>query len=95
MFCDALMGRANLVSRGGTLGDINTIGFVDDIGNLGLGATVRHLEGAVFTFADGHAKWFKGFNSKGLSKTDYTSHTGFKMSLPGATFHASDTSTAN
>ena len=53
------------------------------------GGGIRHMDGANYSFADGHAKWYKntGVNA---SNVIYTGNTPFATSLNNPTFHLRD-----
>ena len=76
-------GNARLIQAGG----VNTSLTLADTGGV---AWARHLAGTNFSFADVHAKWYKGNETGTRSPKVYAPNTSFDTSKDSPTFHVSD-----
>ena len=75
-------GNARVIQRGGGLTNrpADTAGV----------AWTRHLDGCNFSFADGHAKWYKGTVGNTASPKVYGVNVRFSISGDSPTFHVND-----
>lgn len=81
-------GNARRWCRGGNTGGL--AGMSTDIdAPAGTHVSTRHLDGANYSFVDGHVKWFKG-NANSYSPIIYDGSVPFATSGQNPTFHASD-----
>ena len=72
------------VGNPGTVGTLNDKAKGNGLGGGGF----RHLEGTVLSFADGHAKWFKG-NGPNTAPTIYVLNSSFAVTQNNPTFNVS------
>jgi prepilin-type N-terminal cleavage/methylation domain-containing protein/prepilin-type processing-associated H-X9-DG protein len=75
-------GNARLIQAGG----VTATGLADTAGV----AWTRHLVGTNFSFADGHAKWYKGNDTGTRSPKVYAPNATFAVSKDSPTFHLND-----
>ena len=82
-------GNARRWCRGGNTGGLAGLSTDIDVPSSGTHASTRHLDGANYSYADGHVKWTKG-NTNSISPTIYDGSVLFSVSGNNPTFHASD-----
>lgn len=86
-------GRAYYRCAGSSTANSTTLANPIASGTQGLALTAeivnRHLEGSVFSFVDGHVKWYKT-NTSGAKGLIYMPGTPFTISLNSPTFRVSE-----
>ena len=71
------------IGNPGAVGNLNEKALINGLA----GGGVRHLEGTNFSFADGHAKWFKGSGAN-TAPTVYVMNSSFAVTENNPTFNA-------